>query len=312
MPRALTAPRTLIGLGLILLAALAWWAGAPSRLLVWAQAAQRDYQDALAGALRALRGGQPGAIWALLGLCFGYGFLHAVGPGHGKAVLGSYGLASRAGMVRMLGLALVSSLAQSAVAVALVYGFVWAVEGARDRIEAFAGDILTPLSWGLVAGLGLWLAWRGARGLRKTAHHHHDHARTHDGHGHHGDGHGGHCACGHRHGPTLQEVQALTSWRETVALVLAIALRPCTGALFVLILTWRMGIGAAGIAGVFAMGLGTATVTATTAVAAVLARDGVLGSASGIGLPARMLHGLELAVGLLIAIAALLALRSAL
>jgi nickel/cobalt transporter (NicO) family protein len=193
------------------------------------------------------------------------------------------------------------------------------VEGAADRW-------MTPASHAMVAALGLWLAWRGVRGLRRqsaaqvTDGHDHGHGHRHDhghdhGHGHHDHSHHAHShdahsthahcdTCGHAHGPTLDEVSRLTGWRDALALVAGIAMRPCTGALFVLILTWQLGIGATGIAGAFIMGLGTALVTVVTAALAVWAREGALQGLGG-GSLARALPLLELAFGALIAVAAL-------
>ncbi len=47
--------------------------------------------------------------------------------------------------------------------------------------------------------------------------------------------------------------------REMAALVASIAMRPCTGALFLLVIAWGLGLLPAGILATFAMGFGTAS-----------------------------------------------------
>jgi nickel/cobalt transporter (NicO) family protein len=172
----------------------------------------------------------------------------------------------------------------------------------------------------MIAGLGLWLVWRGVGGLRRQAadgsgrqaaapvvqgHGHHHHAHHHHGHHHdHGDGHVHGPECGHAHGPTIAEVAEVRSFRDGLALVAGIALRPCSGALFVLILTWQLGIAMAGVIGAFVMGLGTAAVTIAVAVMAVWAREGAF-AALPQGRVARAVPVVELALGGVIAVAAL-------
>jgi nickel/cobalt transporter (NicO) family protein len=176
---------------------------------------------------------------------------------------------------RLAGLAFASSLAQAGVAVALVYGLVAALGLGRGAVEGAAERWVTPVGHALIAGLGLWLVWRGVAGLRRAAAkaaRDHDH----DPHDHHDHG----PQCNHAHGPTLEDARRVSGWRDGAALVAGIAMRPCSGALFVLVLTWQFGIPLAGIVGAFAMGLGTAVVTVATALMAVWAREGFL---AGIG-----------------------------
>ncbi|MFC7703878.1 nickel/cobalt transporter [Plastorhodobacter daqingensis] len=273
-----------------------WLSGAGDAVAAWAAQGQRQFQNAMADGLRRLRGGEPGALAALFSLCFAYGFFHAAGPGHGKMLIGGYGVGSRQRLLPMMGIALASSLAQATTAVVLVYGGVLLLGWSREHLVGVAETVMAPLSYAAVALIGLWLAVRGARGLWRTRriarphHHHHD---------------DGPCpSCGHRHGPTMEEVSAIRSWRDGLALIGGIALRPCTGALFLLILTWRMGLDAAGIAGTYVMGLGTASVTVAVAAAAVLARDGATLWLDRAGRARALFPALELLAGALIAVAA--------
>lgn len=260
----------IVSVAFALLAAAAFAAGLQDWVARNAISFQRDAQNALAGALRALRAGQPGAVSGFLVLCFTHGFLHALGPGHGKAVIAAYAAASPASLRRLTGLAALSSLAQAAVAVMLVYVAVWLLDGARDRIEGLA-RLIEPLSFATIAVLGLMLVARGVRRLsapRGGADSGHAHAHAHV--------HGPECGCGHSHAPDPVALASARDRREAAALILGIALRPCTSALFLLILTWRLDLDLLGILGAFVMGLGTMMVTALAGLFAALLRRGVV------------------------------------
>ena len=250
---------------LVLMAAVALWLwalGGADQIMRFATDMQRDVQNAMAASLRGLRAGEAGALATLWGLCFAYGFVHAAGPGHGKLVIGGYGAGSRVTAHRLAGLALGASLAQAATASILVYFAALVLGWGRGQMTGLADDVLAPLSYALIGGVGLWLLVRGLRHLKPQ-------------HSHVGDGEI--CgSCGHAHGPTVAQAQAVTSWRDALFVIGAIAVRPCTGALFLLILTWRFGIDYAGIIGVFVMGLGTASITILVAVASVGLRDSTL------------------------------------
>ncbi|MDG3040061.1 nickel/cobalt transporter [Roseicyclus marinus] len=297
---------------LIALAALAVVAGLAALYLTggarvietWALAGQQEAQGEMARGLRALRAGDAAALAGFLAVCFGYGFFHAAGPGHGKLVIGGYGAARAIGAWRLSAVALASSLAQGLSAIALVTFGIWVWRIGRETMTDMADRLFAPLSFAAIALVGLWLVWRGLRKLtvlvREGEHihgHGHDHAHHHD--------HGANCAvCGHAHAPDPEHLAQATSWRETAALVGAVAIRPCTGALFVLIVTAQMGIFAIGIAGTIAMALGTASVTVAVAVAAVTLRRGVLAGLADSPALARAQPIVEIAVGILVAILA--------
>lgn len=264
----------------------------------WALEGQREAQTLLARALRALRAGEAGAVATLMGVCFAYGLFHAAGPGHGKLVIGGYGAARRVGALKLSLVALVSSLAQAGTAIGLVAMGLWVFGISREAMTGLADDVFQPLSFALIALVGLWLAWRGTRGLLELRGSDHIHDHPHD-------GQDATCAtCGHAHAPAPDQVAQAGSLRDLAVLIGVVAIRPCTGALFVLILTAQMGAFAAGIAGALAMGVGTASVTVAVALLSVTLREGVLRSQislAGLGVAQSVL---ALGVGLLIAVLA--------
>ena len=306
-------PFLILGAVLAALLALLWLSGGLALVERQAIEAQRWVQSALAGAIRQLRADRAGALAGLLGLSFAYGVFHAVGPGHGKMLIGGYGVATRVRLGPLSVIAILSSLAQATVAVVLVYAGIALFGWSRDRLVDGTDQVTAPVSYAIVALIGVWLMVRGWRSLRKgqpdgqsvtfgpdavrTDHAHHDHA-----HGDHDHVHDAHCR--HAHLPTPAQVSRLTGWRDALALIAGVAVRPCTGALFVLILTWQMGIGAGGILAAYAMGLGTALVTVAVAAMSVWAREGAFAS-----LPARAISRaapvLEITVGAVVALVAL-------
>ncbi len=295
MPRALIVIAFVLGLSALFYLA----GGGMDQITLWAQTAQRGFQDQMALGLRALRAGEPGALMAFWGLCFAYGFVHAVGPGHGKFLLGAYGAGSDAPLGRIAGIGLISSLAQGASAIVLVYAGVLVFDASREALQ-LAGDIwLERASLIAIALIGLWLVSRATReALRYTM----AAPVTVAGHGHGND----YCeSCGHRHGPDMHEVAQAKGWRDMVLLVGAIAIRPCTGALFVLILTWRMGLVWQGMVAVLVMALGTAAVTIAVAATAVLAREGAISWVQNLGRARLLGPALEALAGLFILFVAL-------
>jgi len=298
--------RTALQLAAVAVVALAVWLwgfDGAQMLERWAAEGQRAAQSGMAQGLRALRANEPGALMTLMGVCFGYGFFHAVGPGHGKILIAGYGVAERVALTRLSVLAVLSSLAQAGTAIVVVYTGVWLLGLGREEMVDAAEDWFAPFSYAAICAIGAWLALRGAVRLwsnwRTAEHHHHDHDH------HHHSGEDGVCGtCGHAHAPTPEQAKKVHSLRDALVLIGAIAIRPCTGALFLLILSVSMGIELAGILGTFAMGLGTASVTLAAAAGAVTFREGALARFANGTHTARIAGVIETGAGLIIAILA--------
>ncbi len=255
-----------------------------ARTVLYIQAEQQRLHRLLAGAIRDLRTeGSANAAWVLISLSFMYGLFHAAGPGHGKAVLSAYLLTQPTALKRSLALAAASSFMQGVTAIVVVSGII-AVFGLAMRSSGIFVQWLEAASFTLVALVGAWLVWRSVQALAprfgySLGGHTHDHGR---GHGHdHDHEHDHSCekdhthdaSCGHAHVPTPQQAINAGSLREMAGVVFSIGLRPCSGAVLVLVFAQAVGMTFAGIAAVLAMSAGTAFAVALIALAAVGARD---------------------------------------
>ncbi|CAB3663740.1 nickel/cobalt transporter [Achromobacter aegrifaciens] len=275
-----------------------WLAGFFGQVAVW----QSHFYRQLTGAVRAWQA-EGGAAWALIGLSFAYGVLHALGPGHGKAVISSYVLANRQTARNGALLALASALIQALVAIALV-AVLALIFNATAATMNNATRWLELGSYALVTLLGMWLVWvKAVRPLLRTRagrastgsmpEHGHGHGHEHTHHHHHDHDHD--CGCGHAHVPAPAQVSGPLNWRRAATAILAVGLRPCSGALIVLVFALAQGFFLAGVASALAMGLGTGLTVAALACLAVAAGGAAtrVGSRlSGVG-AARLRYGVE-------------------
>ena len=138
---------------------------------------------------------------------------------------------------------------------------------------------------------------------------HHDHAQEHH---HHEDGHAHHhhhhhhgeedaSAWGHAHAPEPEELAGPGGWKRGLSAILAVGLRPCSGAILVLVFALAQGLFWAGVASTFVMALGTAITVGAIASIAVAARSWaqhVAETRSGYGMLA--MRGIEVGAAVVI------------
>ena len=272
----------------------------------WLIAKQAIFYRALAGLIRSAKS-DGSAFWALLGISFVYGIFHAAGPGHGKAVISSYLFANEETWRRGVTLSFASAVMQSLTAVAIV-GVAAILLGATAKLMGDTVRVIEIVSYGLIALLGARLLWVKGRGFLKAIHalriedkaaasieqHDHAHGHNHDEHCHHHDhahdlshteaGLHAHChdhphdeepdvlPWGHAHGPEPDELAGPGGWHRGLSAVVSVGLRPCSGAIIVLVFALAQGMFWAGVASTFVMGIGTAITVGTIATLAVGAR----------------------------------------
>jgi ABC-type nickel/cobalt efflux system permease component RcnA len=194
--------------------------------------------------------GSPLVLWSLVSASFLYGIFHAAGPGHGKAVISAYMLASRAPLRRGIGLSFLCAAVQGLMAVLLmvIVGQLFSLAGKAMQISRF----FELASFAAVGLIGVWMFTRLVRGKSSCGHDHshdHDHAQV-----------------------SMKEEQAADR-RSVFAMILAVGIRPCSGAVLVLLFSMSAGIFHWGILATLAMSLGTAITVAGLATVSVIIRD---------------------------------------
>ncbi len=247
-------------------------------LFHWINTQQKEFYRAMTDALKAMR--DDGAMpWLLIGLSFAYGVLHAAGPGHGKAVISSYMLANETTLRRGIVLSFISAFLQ-AISALFIIGLGFLVLRGTSYKMADATHVFEVASFAAITAFGAWLLWTkmfktGHAQAGHDHHHGHNHAHDHDhGDAHHHHGEGEVCAtCGHAHAPDPQLIAKDFSLKTATTAVLAVGLRPCSGALIVLTFAILNGLYVGGILSVLAMALGTAITVSILATLAVSAKN---------------------------------------
>jgi ABC-type nickel/cobalt efflux system permease component RcnA len=301
----------------------------------WINEHQAAFYRSLKDALIAMRQ-DPLALSGLIGLSFAYGIFHAAGPGHGKAVISSYMIANEVELRRGVAISFISSLLQGLVAVAAV-GLAFLVLRHFQIQLTTATHAMEIASFALIAAFGAWLLFKKLRTLRLgTANltvsepvsqfagfsarpgkgagtgltfqavevDDHDYGRS-----------GDYCeACGisHMPDPTLLRGREF-NFGDAWSAIIAVGLRPCSGAILVMSFSFLNGLFLGGVLSVLAMSLGTAITVTILASLAVGAKDLALrfagpGSRTG----ARIGHAVEIGGALFVLLIGLTLLGAAL
>ena len=276
----------------------------------WILAKQAEFYRMLSGLIRAAKA-DGSAAYTLLGVSFLYGVFHAAGPGHGKAVISSYLVANNETWRRGIALSFASAILQAFTAIALV-GVIAALLGATAKAMGDTVRVIEIVSYTLIVLIGLRLLWvKGKAFLRAlgfgngshTHDHAHEHSHEHHHHHHHHDHDHDHegSAWSHGHGPEPNELTGDHWLKRGLAAIVAVGLRPCSGAIIVLVFALAQGIFWIGVASTFVMGVGTAITVAAIATLAVGAR-GLAGKLAKTkpGAGTIILRGLETAAALVI------------
>lgn len=206
---------------------------------------------------------------ALMGFSLMYGVLHALGPGHGKVVIATF-LATHPTKVKTsLQLTLAAAVVQGGVAILLVTVML-VVLGLSSRQLHLSSYWLEKGSYLMVAGLGLWLCWRALRKIwqalrplpamkiQRIVPVGHQHSDS--------------CGCGHQHVPDAQMLDKAVNGKTKAIVVLSMGLRPCSGAIMMLLFSKVIGVYGWGVLSALAMAVGTALTVSAMALLVQVSR----------------------------------------
>jgi ABC-type nickel/cobalt efflux system permease component RcnA len=213
---------------------------------------QQRIQRSLSVSLRDIKAGAGSlALWTLASVCFGYGVVHTLGPGHGKAVVVAYfldGSRPRAWIEGVFAggwIAFTHTLAALLLAAALKAFATVGLLGALREVRN-----VELVSYVLILAIGFWRLWAGLTG------------RLHEHHGHDHD---------HHHQEPRQ--RTIAGW----LMLTAAGVAPCAGALVVILLSVALDVVWAGVVGVIAIALGMAITLAAVGMASMVAHRLIIG-----------------------------------
>jgi len=222
--------------------------GLLGRALLEIRRRQAELHRELAQVVRDIKaGGGLAAAGLLLAVSFLYGVLHAAGPGHGKVVISSYLLTHDSRLRTAFLVSFTSALVQALSAILLVLLFALLLDLPRLEVTSRV-RLLELASYALIVLLGLWMLYGALTGR----------------------------GCGHHHGPGERrdrDLRGPTGWAGRLGrapvMVLAVGVRPCSGAVIVLLFTLANDLLPVGVAATLAMAAGTGLAVSLLGIASV-------------------------------------------
>jgi nickel/cobalt transporter (NicO) family protein len=225
---------------------------------------QAEFTRAMTAAASAIKSDWK-AVSSLIALAFAYGGFHAAGPGHGKAIIAAYIVANENALKRGVMIASLAALLQGIVAILLMVVLSLILNGTRQTVTSSI-HVIETISFAAIACFGLWLLIKKLAALTALWSGRANGFATHD----------------HFHMPAPTVIESWSK-KEAAATIFAAGLRPCSGAILILVFTLSQGILWAGMLAVIAMSLGTALTTSAIAVLSVYAKNLALSLAAGRG-----------------------------
>jgi nickel/cobalt transporter (NicO) family protein len=243
-------------------------------IVMWLSGIQTMLNAELTSYLRTVRSEGMTAAGPVIGAGFLYGVIHAAGPGHGKVIVAGYFLSTPSRLATGVAFSFLMAFVQALVAIALVVVFALIIGTSFGRVSSQVA-VVEPIGYALVAMIGAMMLWRALRGRPTCAHCAETGAHSHEPYNSIDDG------------PGRDAWRIAGVWRRFLAvlpadlriLAVGVGLRPCTGAILLLLFTLAGGIFTIGIVAVIAMGIGVGLTVSAAAILSIGVRAGIVRSA---------------------------------
>ncbi|MGQ0286745.1 zinc transporter permease subunit ZevB [Pasteurellaceae bacterium 22721_9_1] len=243
---------------------------------------QKDINQLLSQQLHQIKQEPISAGIGLVAASFLYGVFHALGPGHGKFIITSYLSTHQSKLATSMRLTFLSSLMQGIVAIAATSIIVVLLNLSSAQFKT-SQLWLERVAYGLIFLLGLQWLWQAIKNvlsqkgkpkiraiqpisqaqLSKSAVKNpqvfHQHSEN--------------CACGHQHLPNSVQLEGITDFKSQCLVIFSIGMRPCTGAIFILFLSYMLDLYWWGMLATMAMALGTGITLSSFALLVQYARQ---------------------------------------
>lgn len=215
---------------------------------------------------------------------FAYGFLHALGPGHGKLIITTYIATQTTHLKQSVIISLLASLLQGLVAITLVSLVLILFQLSTKHLNQ-ASVYAEQTSYWFVILLGSYLCitalrrgcliHKSKRSTSPTIKSIHPlnysskaiiqakvHTTSHD------------CDCGHQH--VISSHQLQSNFKSKALIILSMGIRPCSGAILVLLFSYVIEVYVWGVIAALAMAVGTALTICLIAIFVHLMRDNAI------------------------------------
>jgi len=191
------------------------------------------------------KGNNPRAVFIITLLAFIYGVIHALGPGHGKTVSGSYFVSNRAAVKDgvLIGSLIAVVHTVSAVAVVLLLYFILK-RSISTSLEHYS-RVVKIVSAGAIIAIGIFLLARRLLTKKEKA--------------------------------SPETKSETPNGKGLLLIALAVGIVPCPGAILILLFSMNMDIIPYGIVLAFVMSLGMALTISLICCAVIAAKKGIFG-----------------------------------